>query len=323
MEIKIQNLIRTFGTTRAVDNISFSFNSGDIFGFIGPNGAGKTTTIRIMATLDQPDSGDVFYDGVSAVNDPDQVRRLIGYMPDSLPDYRDIQVWEYLDFFARTFGLKGEKRTRTLAEIEEFTSLGGIRHKYLAALSKGMKQRVSLARSLIHNPPVLVMDEPAAGLDPRARLELRALLKILSQQGKAILLSSHILAELQDICNGAVIIEMGRLLSAGKLNDLLHRQNIDDHTRQSAATEPELLVVVIECSEQSDALQGRLLEYPSIREVRIGGSGRIEAFVDGDDREISKLMALLLHDGFPITGFRRQELGLEELFMKITTGGVQ
>lgn len=322
MEIKIQNLVRTFGATRAVDNISFRFNSGDIFGFIGPNGAGKTTTIRIMATLDQPDSGDVFYDGVSAVNDPDQVRRLIGYMPDSLPEYRDIQVWEYLDFFARTFGLKGEKRTRTLAEIEEFTSLGGIRYKYLASLSKGMKQRVSLARSLIHNPPVLVMDEPAAGLDPRARLELRALLKILSQQGKAILLSSHILSELQDICNGAVIIEKGRLLSAGKLNELLRNQNADNRPADAVA-EPELLVVVIECREQPDALRVRLLEHPMIREVRIGGSGHIEAFLDGDDREISKLMALLLSDGFPITGFRRQELGLEELFMKITTGGVQ
>ncbi len=322
MEIKIQNLVRTFGSTRAVDNISFSFNSGDIFGFIGPNGAGKTTTIRIMATLDQPDSGDVFYDGVSAVNDPDQVRRLIGYMPDSLPEYRDIQVWEYLDFFARTFGLKGEKRTRTLAEIEEFTSLGGIRYKYLASLSKGMKQRVSLARSLIHNPPVLVMDEPAAGLDPRARLELRALLKILSQQGKAILLSSHILSELQDICNGAVIIEKGRLLSAGKLNELLRNQNAENRPADAVA-EPEFLVVIIECREQPDALRVRLLEHPMIREARIGGNGHIEAFVDGDDQEISKLMALLLSDGFPITGFRRQELGLEELFMKITTGGVQ
>ncbi len=323
MQIKIQNLVRTFGSTRAVDNISFNFGSGDIFGFIGPNGAGKTTTIRIMATLDNPDSGDVLYDGISVVNDPDKVRHLIGYMPDALPEYRDIQVWEYLDFFARTFGLKGEQRTRVLKEIEEFTNLGGIRHKYLAALSKGMKQRVSLARSLIHNPPVLIMDEPAAGLDPRARLELRSLLKILSKQGKAILLSSHILSELQDICNGAVIIEKGKLLSAGKLNELLQNQNQNPDTPAEEVVEAELVVVVIETGDDVEAIRVKLLEHPTVHDVKHNEGTRLEAFIAGDDREIARLMSVLLAEGFTITGFRKQELGLEELFMKITTGGVQ
>lgn len=323
MEIKIQNLVKTFGATRAVDDISFEFASGDVFGFIGPNGAGKTTTIRIMSTLELPDSGDVFYDGISVVNDPEKVRRLIGYMPDSLPDYRDIQVWEYLDFFARTFGLKGEKRTRTLAEIEEFTSLGGIRHKYLASLSKGMKQRVSLARSLIHNPPVLVMDEPAAGLDPRARLELRSLLKILSRQGKAILLSSHILSELQDICNGAVIIEKGQLLSAGRLDELLDRPKADSGTETGNLAGAQWVSLVIECICNPEALRIRLLEQPSVREARLDECRRLEAQIHGDDREISRLMQQLLSDGFMITGFHRRQPGLEELFMKITTGGVQ
>ena len=221
MKTEVRNLTRIFGKTTAVDNISFSFEDGNIFGFIGPNGAGKTTTIRIMATLDLATSGDVFYDGVSATLYPEAVRRVVGYMPDSLPGYKDIQVWEYLDFFARSFGLKGAERTRALNDIVEFTNLGELRFKFLFALSKGMKQRVSLARALVHNPKVLIMDEPAAGLDPRARLELRSLLKILAEQKKAIFLSSHILSELQDICDGAVIIEQGKLLSAGTLNELL------------------------------------------------------------------------------------------------------
>ena len=225
MKTEVRNLTRVFGKTVAVNDISFSFEDGNIFGFIGPNGAGKTTTIRIMATLDLATSGDVFYDGVSATLYPEAVRRVVGYMPDSLPGYKDIQVWEYLDFFARSFGLKGAERTRALNDIIDFTNLGELRNKFLYALSKGMKQRVSLARALIHNPKVLIMDEPAAGLDPRARHELRTLLKILAEQKKAIFLSSHILSELQDICDGAVIIEQGRLLSAGTLNDLLAQVN--------------------------------------------------------------------------------------------------
>ena len=195
MKTEVRNLTRIFGKTKAVDNVSFSFEDGNIFGFIGPNGAGKTTTIRIMATLDLATSGDVFYDGVSATIYPEAVRRVVGYMPDSLPGYKDIQVWEYLDFFARSFGLKGAERTRALNDIVDFTNLGELRYKFLFALSKGMKQRVSLARALIHNPKVLIMDEPAAGLDPRARHELRTLLKILADQKKAIFLSSHILSE--------------------------------------------------------------------------------------------------------------------------------
>lgn len=330
MQIEIRNLVRTFGATRAVDDISFRFGSGNIFGFIGPNGAGKTTTIKIMATLDQPESGDVFYDGVSVVSDPDKVRRLIGYMPDSLPEYRDIEVWEYLDFFARAFGLKGAARKKVLAEIEEFTNLGEIRRKYLAALSKGMKQRVSLARALVHNPPVLLMDEPAAGLDPRARLELRALLKILAQQGKAILLSSHILSELQDICDGAVIIEKGRLLSAGTLDELLH----DAQTRTGAApcegasgaspAQPSGTTVILELLEDAEKARLKLLEHPAVSQARLDENGRrIEAVIAGSDRDISRVVGTLFAADLPVIGFRKQELGLEELFMKITTGGVQ
>jgi len=319
MEIKVRNLTRSFGATKAVDDISFDFASGNVFGFIGPNGAGKTTTIKIMTTLDDPDGGDVFYDGVSVVNYPEEVRRLVGYMPDSLPDFRDIQVWEYLDFFARGFGLRGKARTRALTEIEEFTNLGGIRRKYLSALSKGMKQRVSLARSLIHNPGVLIMDEPAAGLDPRARLELRSLLRILSGQGKAILLSSHILSELQDICDGAIIIEKGRLLSAGTLPQLMAKASgVAAGTAEAAPA----VTLVIQCAKTEEA-RLKLLEHPAVKEVTIRGEGELQAFLEGGDEVVPPVMATLFAAGLPVMGFARKSMGLEELFMKITTGEVQ
>ncbi|MEX0886170.1 MAG: ABC transporter ATP-binding protein, partial [Phycisphaeraceae bacterium] len=212
MQISVTKLTRRFGQTVAVDDLSFRFGGGQIFGFVGPNGAGKTTTMRILATLDEPTTGDACIDDISVVEDPEQARRLIGFMPDSEPTHRDVTVHEYLDFFARAYGLRGARRSDTVERVESFTNLGGIREKALRALSKGMKQRVSLARALVHDPPLLVMDEPAAGLDPRARVELRELLKVLAEQGKAILISSHILTELAEICDGAVIIERGRLL---------------------------------------------------------------------------------------------------------------
>ncbi len=319
MEIKVCNLMRSFGATKAVNDISFEFSSGNVFGFIGPNGAGKTTTIKIMTTLDDPDAGDVLYDGVSVVNYPEEVRRLVGYMPDALPEFRDVQVWEYLDFFARSFGMRGAARTRAVSEIEEFTNLGGIRHKYLAGLSKGMKQRVSLARALIHNPGVLIMDEPAAGLDPRARLELRSLLKILSGQGKAILLSSHILSELQDVCDGAVIIEKGRLLSAGTLGQLLAKAS---GAAPGAVEVTPRVVLAIQCARMEEA-RLKLLEHPAVKEVVIRGEGDLQAFLEGGDELVPPVMATLFAAGLPVMGFARKSMGLEELFMKITTGEVQ
>ena len=317
MEIKVNGLTRVFGKKTAVDHISFSFSSGDIFGFIGPNGAGKTTTIRMMTTIDMPDEGDVFYDGVSAVLYPEEVRKIVGYMPDSLPDFSDIMVWEYLDFIARGYGLKGKKRLTRLKDVEEFTDLGGMRDKPLSALSKGMKQRVSLARALIHDPQVLIMDEPAAGLDPRARLELRNLLKILAGQKKAILLSSHILSELQDICNGAVIIEQGKILSAGSLQQM--SRDAEPETEKNE----KLSSIIIECPGKTAELKLKLLEHPSVAEVREMPDGKLHFALKEWETTLTPLMAQLFSEGFPITGFRKEELSLEELFMRITAGKVQ
>ena len=343
MKTEVRNLTRVFGKTVAVNDISFSFEDGNIFGFIGPNGAGKTTTIRIMATLDLATSGDVFYDGVSATLYPEAVRRVVGYMPDSLPGYKDIQVWEYLDFFARSFGLKGAERTRALNDIVDFTNLGELRNKFLFALSKGMKQRVSLARALIHNPKVLIMDEPAAGLDPRARHELRTLLKVLAEQKKAIFLSSHILSELQDICDGAVIIEQGRLLSAGTLNDLLSQVNggvpaaaaqgqpqpgtVGTPGQTVPGTQPQAAPRGISISlktprGEAEPVRLKLLEHPLTRSAEIFDDDEVHAVIDGNDAEISRAVGTVFAAGLTILSFNRNQMGLEELFMKITKGKV-
>src|SRR3954451_304683 len=220
MKVSVVHLKKHYGSTRAVDNLSFGFNSGQIFGFVGPNGAGKTTTMRILATLEEPTEGDAYIDGVSVTQYPEKARQLVGFVPDNLPTHRDMSVHEYLDFFGRAYGLKNPHRRQVVDRIEEFTNLTGIRNKNLIALSKGMKQRVSVARALLHDPPVLILDEPANGLDPRARIELRELLKALTGQGKAILISSHILTELGELCTGVVIIEHGRMLRAGQIDTI-------------------------------------------------------------------------------------------------------
>lgn len=251
MIVEVHNLHRHFGPTRAVDGISFTLASGQVFGFIGPNGAGKTTTMRIMATLDEPTSGRVMIDGVSVTEDPYAARRVVGFMPDTLPEQRDVTVLDYIDFYARAYGLRKPHRSQTIAEVIEFTNLGGLLEKPLRALSKGMKQRVSLARAMIHDPLLLILDEPAAGLDPRARIELRELLRELAKRGKAILISSHILSELAEVCTGAIIIEHGRIVTAGTIDNLLHGWK-----RQQPRTRSEIAAAAAGSAAQSAGLDG-------------------------------------------------------------------
>jgi ABC-2 type transport system ATP-binding protein len=311
MRVEIDHLYRCFGDTVAVDDVSFSFTGGQTFGFVGPNGAGKTTTMRILATLDEPTGGDARIDGMSVVQNPEKARHMIGFMPDSLPAYPDITAHEYLDFFARAYGIRSPRRAQVVEAVEAFTNLTGIRDKTLAALSKGMKQRVSLARTLIHDPPLLVLDEPAAGLDPRARIELRELLKSLSEQGKAILISSHILSELGEICDGAVIIERGRILRAGTMDQIIANPEATN-----------LRTMVIRVSGDSRALHKALLEMPHIEQTRYVGP-HIEADVQGSEDTCCDLLAELLRRGFRIAEFHQRRANLEQLFMDLTTGEVQ
>ena len=212
MKAEVKHLRKEFGGTVAMDDLSFTVSSGEVLGFVGPNGSGKTTTMNIIATLEDPSWGDVFIDGLSVLDYPDEARKIIGYMPDSLPDQSDISAHEYIDFFARAYGFKGKVRKARVKEVEDFTDVTPIRHKTLAELSRGMKQRVSLARAIIHDPQLLIMDEPANGLDPRARVEFRSYVKKLAGSGKAVLISSHILSDLNEICTGCIVLEQGRLV---------------------------------------------------------------------------------------------------------------
>src|SRR5262249_5725894 len=200
-QIELRHLHRQFADTHAVNDVSFTVHAGEVFGYIGPNGAGKTTSMRILATLDEPSSGDALVDGFSVVDDPDRVRRRLGFMPDYFGTYQNVNVVEYLDFFARAYGLRGSERRQAISYVMDFTNLDTLAHKPIDRLSKGMKQRLCLGRTMIHDPAVLILDEPAAGLDPRARIELREMIGRLAEHGKTVLISSHILTELAEICH--------------------------------------------------------------------------------------------------------------------------
>jgi len=310
MRVDVSGLRKQFGRTVAVDGVSFSFGGGEVIGFVGPNGAGKTTTMRVMATLDEPTEGDVFVDGVSVLQEPEEARRRIGFVPDALPTHHDITVHEYLDFFARAGGIEPRRRKPVVEGIEEFTNLIGIREKLLKTLSKGMNQRVCLARALLHDPPVLILDEPAAGLDPRARIELRELIRVFASQGKAILMSSHILTELAEICTGAVIIERGRILRAGTLEEIV----------SVAGTERRTLV--IRSRDGGQGLLRAVLEVPGVVEAECDEDEVTLQFAGSED-EACGLLAELVRRGLRVSEFRQQRANLEQVFMNITTGEVQ
>ena len=309
MRVEVKHLRKMFGSTRALNDVSFSFGSGQIYGFVGPNGAGKTTTMRILATLDEPTGGDALLDGVSLVQEPEHARRSIGFVPDALPTHSDITVHEYLDFFARAYRLNGAQRKQVIESVEEFTNLTGIRHKLLKALSKGMNQRVCLARALLHDPKVLILDEPAAGLDPRARIELRELIRVFATQGKAILMSSHILTELAEICTGTVIIERGKILRAGTLDQILE-------------TNREKRTLIVRSIGRAGELQRALLELPGVVEAQPDDDA-VQVEFAGSEEGASDLLTELVRRGFRIAEFHQQGVDLEQVFMDVTTGGVQ
>jgi ABC-2 type transport system ATP-binding protein len=306
VKLEVRELRRCFGPVAAVDGISFTLGGGQIYGFVGPNGAGKTTTMRILATLDEPTAGEVLLDGVSVVEEPERARALVGYMPDHEPAPRELSVHEYLDFFARAYGIRLPARGELLAQVETFTGLLGLRDKRMQTLSKGMAQRVSLARALLHDPKLLVLDEPAAGLDPRARVELRELLRALAEAGKAVLISSHILSDLAEICHGAVILERGRMVRAGSMDQLLQATAARQTVRLRALAGGEELRLAV-------------LASAGVEAVRVV-NGELEADLDGGEAEASALLAALVRAGFPLVEFRLQKNGLEELFMAVTRG---
>jgi len=309
--IEVTNLVKTFGATVAVNDVSFTVPEKHVFGFVGPNGAGKTTTLRIMATLDEPDRGDIRLCGLSIHDDPREIRRRIGFMPDALPDIADITAHEYLDFFGRAYGYRAGELARRVREVEEFTGLAPLREKTLHALSKGMKQRVCLARALIHDPAVLLLDEPAAGLDPRARIELKESVRQLAALGKTLLISSHILSELAEMCNGVIIMEQGRLLSQGTLDAIATEA-------RPSVPEREMFIAAL----GGDAPLRALLEaLPAVRSLQRVASGW-SLVLQGGEAEAADLLKALVEGGIRVTDFHLRKSTLEDVFMNVTKGGL-
>lgn len=312
--IALRRLHRHFGTVRAVDDVSFEVRAGRVFGYIGPNGAGKTTSMRILATLDLPTYGDAYVAGFSVINDPDQVRRRLGYMPDSYGAYPNINCREYLDFFARAYGLVGRQRMRAVARVMDFAGLRPLADKPMAGLSKGMKQRLCLGRALIHDPQVLVLDEPAAGLDPRARIELRDMIRQLAAEGKTILISSHILTELAEMCDEVGILEKGKLLAVGSVADIQRRCALRDESGKTTIR----VRLLGDCRE----LENWLTSWGDCQVLaRTGATLSLSCSAAEEDQ--ARLLRDLVTAGFSVVEFSPRTTSLEEVFMRVTKGEVQ
>jgi ABC-2 type transport system ATP-binding protein len=308
-QIELRRLNRVFDRTHAVNDVSFEVHAGEVFGYIGPNGAGKTTSMKILATLDEPTSGDALVDGFSVVDDPDRVRRRLGFMPDYFGTYQNVNVREYLDFFARAYGLAGRERLRAIEHVMAFTLLNTMATKPIDGLSKGMKQRLCLGRTMIHNPSVLVLDEPAAGLDPRARIELREMIGRLAEAGKAILISSHILTELAEVCHKVAIIEQGRLVAVGSVAEISAKAQV-------------LGIVRIKVLRDVERLAHWLRQREGITNLKIDAETAIFNH-QGDRASEAELLKAMVAADIPVIEFGAKHKSLEDVFLHVTEGRVQ
>ncbi|MCJ7710233.1 MAG: ABC transporter ATP-binding protein, partial [Chloroflexi bacterium] len=279
--VRATGLVKRYDRTLAVAGLDLDIAQGEIFGLVGPNGAGKTTTLKILATLLVPDSGDAEIAGASVRSNPNDVRRVLGFMPDSFGVYDDMKVWEYLDFFARCYGISAERRRRMIGDLLELVDLGPKRNTYVQGLSRGMQQRLCLAHALVHDPAVLLLDEPASGLDPRARVELRELLRELRSLGKTILVSSHILPELEELCTSVAIIDRGQVLAQGRVADIERRLRVGAVFR----------VRVLGEQEAHEAARAWFALQPDVVTADLLGDGQVEIGFHGDDEGSSRLLA--------------------------------
>lgn len=309
--LEVDSITKIFGKHVAVDNVSFNVNRGSVCGFIGPNGAGKTTTMRIASTLDLPDRGDVRVEGRSALLDPRGVRRRIGFMPDAYGTYASTTVSEYVDFFARAYHLRGKDRKRAVDSVTDFTGLAPLLHKPIDGLSKGMKQRLCLAKTLLNDPLVLILDEPASGLDPRARVELRELVRILADQGKGVLVSSHILTELSEICDQVAVIEGGLIQATGDLEDLREGASDAKGTQVRAR-----FLVDVETAQRFLAEQGQVLGLRRERDSLVFG-------FKGEEEALADLLARAVAAELRPVEFHGERIDLEDLFLHLTEGKLQ
>lgn len=329
--IEVDNLFRRYGKLWAVNGVDFKVFPGQVVGFIGANGAGKTTTMRIMATLEMPTRGRIRICGHDVVAFPNRVRRIIGWMPDSYGSYDNVTVWEYLDFFARAYGFKGTERKRRVDEVMEFTDLTSISDRLMDKLSKGMGQRLCLGRTLLHDPQVLILDEPAAGLDPKARIELKNLIRILAEEGKTIFISSHILSELGEMCDTLLFIDKGRIVHYGSQESLLHDTGGG-------------LIIDVQVAGPVDKLLDWVSVNPQVslvEEIRRGARIQVElppaesgaapesesdvSLEEGQREFVAYQLRRMIQDGVPVIDFHRQARKLEDAFVdmlaKVGAGG--
>ena len=314
--LQTQSLTKRYGKFTAVDGLSLEVEQGAIYGFVGPNGAGKTTTMRMLTTLLQPTAGEALVAGYSIRRQPKAVRRAIGYMPDFFGVYDDMTVWEYLDFFAACYEIPETQRRPLIGDLLELVDLAHRRDDQVDTLSRGMKQRLCLARTLAHDPQILILDEPASGLDPRARVEIRALLLELSRMGKTIFFSTHILADVAEICTQVGIVEAGRLVTQGSLAEMQRRLR------------PHRTLAITLLDRGTDALQAALFGREAILAVRVADQAPqgvaehavVEVDFAGDDAAVSQLLRDLVQAGLPILRFAETVHDVEDVFMQVTKG---
>ncbi len=304
--IETHELTKMYGEMYALDRLNLNLNQGDVYGFIGPNGAGKTTTMRILATLLNPTWGEATVCGYSIYTGSKDIRRIIGYMPDFFGVYDDMKVIEYLEFFASAYRIQGPARRKICEEVLELVDLSYKRDALVTSLSRGMTQRLGLARTLLHDPQVLLLDEPASGLDPRARIEMRGLLKELKNMGKTILVSSHILPELADICNKIGIIEQGKLFVNGEVSEVMKQ------------VRAEVVLNIAVVNRTTDA--ANLLEHqPEVQSVQ-DNNGVLVVKLNLGVNQYSMLANRLVQEGYELTLFKEDEINLETAFMQLTKG---
>lgn len=311
--IETRSLTKHFGTFQALRGLSLQVPAGSIYGFVGPNGAGKTTTMRILTTLTRPTSGEAWVAGYSVSQDRRAVRRAIGYMPDEFGVYEDLRVWEYLDFFAACYDIPENERKRLVGDLLELVDLAHRREDMVDKLSRGMKQRLSLARTLAHDPAVLILDEPASGLDPRARVEIRELLGELANMGKTIFFSSHILADVEDICSHIGIIEAGQMVMQGSIDEL-----------KTQLMETREIIITVKDHADAEKIVSFLATTPDVTAVEIitpkAGRSRVRVDFSGNDDGIVALNQKLHESGVGILGFQEEVKDLEAMFMRVTKG---
>jgi ABC-2 type transport system ATP-binding protein len=310
--IETKGLTKHFKNVQAVQDLTLSVEEGAIYGFVGPNGAGKTTTMHILTTLLQPTSGEAWVSGFSVTRQPRDVRRVIGYMPDFFGVYDDMKVWEYLDFFAACYDIPEADRPALIRDLLELVELSHRADDMVDSLSRGMKQRLCLARTLAHDPQVLILDEPASGLDPRARVEIRQLLVELANMGKTIFFSTHILADVAEICTQVGIIEAGKLVMQGSVEEM-QRQLV-----------PQREVIVTLLAGGGEAARQALAGFPGIDSVSDAkadnGRERLHVMLAGEDEDVSRMLAVMVKAGVPVLHFAEETRDLESIFMRATKG---